>query len=338
MSEMISSISLIKFQSKLVEEYLSTVISAGVPYALVDFPNHQNVGDSAIWLGEIEILTKVVGVKPRYVCDYYKYIDSDLRINHPEGPIFIHGGGNFGDIWPEHQDFRERIIKTFPDRQIIQLPQSISFGNPENAERCAQIIADHGRFTLLVRDKVSEAYAQKHLRCEVRLLPDMAFGIGALRPRGAVAYDGFMLLRSDKERSGFDPAVLAGEPNTRSADWLDEPAGFPDICRMKTRFNSWGRQGQTMETGRFNLYMHLAQGRLERGLKMLSSGRVLITDRLHAHILATLLDKPHVVLDNNYGKIFSYIAAWTHPYQSLRTAATAEEAIDRYRELLSKCR
>ena len=338
MSEMTESVSLIKIQAKLVEEYLSTVISAGVPYALVDFPAYKNVGDSAIWLGQIEILTKVVGFKPRYVCDQFNYSEADLQKSHPEGPILISGGGNFGDIWPEHQKFRERLIKTFPDRQIIQLPQSISFGNPENAERCAQLIADHGRFTLLVRDKVSEAYAQKHLRCEVRLLPDMAFGIGALRPRGTVASDGFMLLRSDKERSGFDPAVLAAEPNARSADWLNEPADFPDICRMKTRFNSWGRQGQTMESGRFNLYMHLAQGRLERGLKMLSSGRVLITDRLHAHILATLLDKPHVVLDNNYGKIFSYIAAWTHPYRSLRTAATAEEAIDRYRELLSKCR
>lgn len=335
---MTESISLINFQAKLIDEYLSTVISPGVPYALLDFPYHQNVGDSAIYLGEIEILKKVVGIKPRFVCDYYNYRESDLRKNHPEGPIFIHGGGNFGDIWPEHHGFRERIIKTFPDRQIIQLPQTVSFGDPENAERCAKLIAAHGRFTLLVRDKVSESYAQKHLRCEVRLLPDMAFGIGALRLRGAVTSDGFMLLRSDKERSGFDPAVLAAEPNTRSADWLDEPTGFPDICRMKTRFNSWGRQGQTMETGRFNLYMHLAQGRLERGLKMLSSGRVLITDRLHAHILATLLDKPHVVLDNNYGKIFSYIAAWTHPYRSLRTAATSEEAIDRYRELLSKCR
>lgn len=337
MNAVTSSISLINFQVKLIKEYLSTVFSMGVPYALVDFPYHQNVGDSAIWLGEIEILGKVVGVKPRYVCDYYNYSESDLRINHPEGPILIHGGGSFGDIWPEHHGFRERIIKTFPDRQIIQLPQTVSFGSPENAERCAKLIAGHGRFTLLVRDKVSESYAQKHLRCEVKLLPDMAFGIGALRPRGAVTSDGFMLLRGDKERSGFDPAVLAAEPNTRSADWLDEPSDFRDTCRMKTRFNSWGHQGQTMETGRFNLYMHLAQGRLERGLKMLTAGRVLITDRLHAHILATLLDKPHVVLDNNYGKIFSYIAAWTHPYPSLRTAATAEEAIDRYRELLSKC-
>ena len=89
---MTESNSFINFQAKLINEYISTVISAGVPYALLDFPYHQNVGDSTIWLGEIKILKKVVGVKPRYVCDYYNYRESDLRTNHPEGPILIHGG------------------------------------------------------------------------------------------------------------------------------------------------------------------------------------------------------------------------------------------------------
>ena len=35
---------------------------------------------------------------------------------------------------------------------------------------------------------------------------------------------------------------------------------------------------------------------------MLSSGKVLITDRLHSSILAFLLHKPHVYLDQMYGK------------------------------------
>ena len=36
---------------------------------------------------------------------------------------------------------------------------------------------------------------------------------------------------------------------------------------------------------------------------MLSSGKVLITDRLHSSILAFLLHKPHVYLDQMYGQI-----------------------------------
>ena len=38
-------------------------------------------------------------------------------------------------------------------------------------------------------------------------------------------------------------------------------------------------------------------------LAMYSSSRLIITDRLHASILAFLLHKPHVFLDQSYGKI-----------------------------------
>ena len=40
-----------------------------------------------------------------------------------------------------------------------------------------------------------------------------------------------------------------------------------------------------------------------RSIAMFSSSRVVITDRLHASIFAFLLHKPHVYLDQSYGKI-----------------------------------
>ena len=40
-----------------------------------------------------------------------------------------------------------------------------------------------------------------------------------------------------------------------------------------------------------------------RAIAMFSSSRVVITDRLHASIFAFLLHKPHVYLDQSYGKI-----------------------------------
>ncbi|TIO38875.1 MAG: exopolysaccharide biosynthesis protein, partial [Mesorhizobium sp.] len=98
------------------------------------------------------------------------------------GPIFIHGGGNFGDLWITHQDFRERVLEQFPNRRIIQFPQSIHYKSQERRERSARIIGGHKNFVLLVRDEESKAFAEKHFDCEVRLCPDMAFCIGALEP------------------------------------------------------------------------------------------------------------------------------------------------------------
>ena len=52
------------------------------------------------------------------------------------------------------------------------------------------------------------------------------------------------------------------------------------------------------EGGKFD-YMAMFRG----SISMISSSRVVITDRLHASIFAFLLHKPHVYLDQSYGKI-----------------------------------
>jgi pyruvyl transferase EpsO len=40
-------------------EVLSELLTSDAPCALVDFPHHANVGDSAIWLGERALLRRI---------------------------------------------------------------------------------------------------------------------------------------------------------------------------------------------------------------------------------------------------------------------------------------
>ena len=58
-------------------------------------------------------------------------------------------------------------------------------------------------------------------------------------------------------------------------------------------------------------YRALAELNLRDGLRLFRGSRVIATDRLHAHVLALLLQKPHVVADNNYGKIAGVMNAST---------------------------
>ena len=82
--------------------------------ALIDFPNHSNVGDNAIWLGEIAWLADA-GIRVRYRCDVKTYNRAALAQSlGADGAIFIHGGGNLGDLWPRHQRLRETVIRDFP--------------------------------------------------------------------------------------------------------------------------------------------------------------------------------------------------------------------------------
>src|SRR5215207_2636479 len=71
---------------------------AAGPVALVDFPNHTNVGDQAIWVGARRLLEQL-GSDVGYVADHASYSPRRLRQRVPHGPVLLHGGGSFGDVW-----------------------------------------------------------------------------------------------------------------------------------------------------------------------------------------------------------------------------------------------
>ncbi|MDI5788788.1 hypothetical protein PO124_11350 [Bacillus licheniformis] len=43
----------------------------------------------------------------------------------------LSGGGNFGDLYPHFQQFRERVVEHYPDNRIVILPQSIYYEHEE---------------------------------------------------------------------------------------------------------------------------------------------------------------------------------------------------------------
>lgn len=301
-----------------VAHSFATAIPPG-PVALVDFPDHSNVGDSAIWLGEAAWLDDA-GRTPVYTAALNNFSAADLRAAAPEGPILIHGGGNFGTTWPRHEELRLELLRQFRGRPIVQLPQSIHYDDEAQLKAMGRAIADHGAFTLLVRDARSLALARLHFDCDIRLCPDAALYLGR-QARGPAKVDILALLRTDHERA-VDAA--AAPPGTICADWLEERTGERKLMRLRMKLDAmFARSAQDRRLRRYRM---LAQWRLRRGLAMLSQGRVVVTDRLHAHILSLLLDIPQVVLDNSYGKVGSFAAQWTARYAHFQQAGSLADA------------
>ncbi len=291
-------------QHALLATLYRTHVAAGSRYALVDFPDHANVGDSAIWLGELAMLRQITGRDPSYISTWH---DFDLDAFHracPDGLLFLHGGGNLGDIWPHHQRFRESILANVRDRTVVQLPQSIHFRSPANIDRFAAVVADHPDFVLYVRDTRSLKFARERLACPSHLAPDSAYALGG-QFRAAPQCDVLMLMRTDDERLGY---VLPSADMLMVVDWLEDDADLPV-----------GRDAGICEAQ--------AVARVDRGLRSLERGRVVVTDRLHGHILADLLGIPHVVLDNEYGKIAAYLDAWPVAEPIVTRASTLEQAV-----------
>lgn len=298
-----------------IDAVLGALLEPGRPVALVNYPNHQNPGDNAIWLGAQATLARL-NVPVRYTSDWSAFSESAMRRAVGSATLLLNGGGNFGDVYAGQQELRERVLERCTDRRVIQLPQSIWFRSRTNLERMRRLCASHPDFILLVRERQSQRLAGRWFDVPAMLCPDMAFGLGPMarldRPRQLLLW----LARHDAEAVGRRvPAGIAAR------DWIpaDAAAGMSTAERRVLELNRKLVRCAADERGRDErrgdelaaTFETLAAAWVRRGVEMLSSADVLITDRLHAHVFAILLGIPHVVLDNSYGKVRSTFDTWT---------------------------
>jgi pyruvyl transferase EpsO len=304
--------------------------------ALIDFPDYPNCGDHAIWAGE-KALLRFLGIAPVYECSMTSYDEEALRAELKDGVILMQGGGNFGDIYV-YQKFRERVIASFPHNEIIIFPQSVKFKYQDQLDRSKAVFRKHGHVTIVARDADSFNFLERHFTCpRVLLCPDMAFMLGMLNRPVQPCVDILYLCRSDDESRyakgtalGFDrsqcrrtinrlppfpgtryeiPLAVECIDNLEITDWHDVALGFPSRLDGAAFFD------------------HMSAAMTDYAMKILSRGRVVVSDRLHAHILCLLLNIPHVLIENSYGKLGSFYKTWTSGSDITHWAENPRDAI-----------
>lgn len=313
---------------RTLDRTLEPLIPRGESLALVDFPRSANVGDSLIWLGTLAWLARTGRGAPRYVCSDLTYDRHALARRIGNGTILLGGGGNFGDLYPDHQEFREQVIADFPGHRIVQLPQSIHFESATELARARAVIGRHARLTLLVRDQRSLDVARAEFPAPSLLCPDLAFALGPQpRPAGP-SRSVVWLSRNDKESR--PEASLAKVPGLEPVDWVtDDPH---PLIALNLRMDRWLRHRPGLRPWVAGwlptTFERVARLRVARGVRILGAGRVVVTDRLHGHILALLLGIPHCVVDNSYGKVRGLHEAWTRGSKLARFCGTQAEALE----------
>jgi exopolysaccharide biosynthesis predicted pyruvyltransferase EpsI/GT2 family glycosyltransferase len=324
----------VQSQRELLRQTWAELFPAGSQVAVALYPDHRNVGDAAIWWGTMSLL-RSLGVTVRYGCDPWSYDPDGLSTAHPHGPILLLGGGNFGDVYDAEQGLRSRILRDFPDRPIIQLPQSIWFRSATARDAQAAQLAACRDVTLLLRDTQSLAYARTHFPVRSLACPDAALALDLSAVPRTADRPVVALWRRDIEHDQPLPPLPTG---SITVDWEDDSDDHP--------LHSWAEQASRAEVGQPSttdvrcparrraawriapaLWDDLARERTLRGCRLLARGRAVITNRLHAHLLCTLLRIPHVVYDTVNGKISAYRDTWLADDPLVRFAASPDEAV-----------
>jgi len=271
----------------------------------IDYPVHTNGGDLLILKGS-ESFFKEHRIRVRARYSVFDFPD-DLAIPR-HCIIVLHGGGNFGDLYPAHQRLRERIVARYPRHRVVILPQTIYYKDRSNMDATAAIFNRHPDLHLFVRDTLSlDMAADRFKSCNVYLSPDMAHQLWPLSSRSRPEKELLCFYRTDIEKTAEQGRLERGD----EGDVLDWPTLYNRVEKNAVRLFSelLKRGGAGQSVGQ--LWSKYTDYLVNKAVERFGRYRTVRTSRLHGHILSCLLDKPNVLMDNAYGKNVNYYRTWT---------------------------
>ncbi|ABZ78745.1 polysaccharide pyruvyl transferase [Shewanella halifaxensis HAW-EB4] len=275
----------------------------GKKVAYIDIPLHYNVGDTLIYLGTEQFIddheVNVIHRAFQKNINHNKLKQADV--------IMLHGGGNFGDLYLKHQKLRESIVKQYPDKQIVLLPQTIFFKSKAAQEKSANIFSSHPDVTMLVRDKRSYEIA-KHFSDKVMLMPDMAHSLHPLvDAREVINKDTQVKRVLNLKRKDIESSGTSNEFIKKEFDWVNMLT-LSDHMLLK-----YFKKMQKLPILKYKL---AKDWKIQSDALLFTSSNYFLqhelvhTDRLHGLILSVLLGRQVVMADNSYGKNGAYYNQW----------------------------
>jgi pyruvyl transferase EpsO len=331
----------------------------------LNYPNYLNIGDHFIFLGTLSYLINTIETNINYIADMNNFSEAIMKKQDANTVILIQGGGSLGDVWYQRHQFHEYIISKYQDHKIIILPQTIYFRSKERLKKTANIFNGHKNLILFVRDRYSYDLASHYFNgCQVFLSPDMAFELLEMPgfDRGNHVTDSILFLsRKDKEiNQKFSPRVLK-IPNLVIEDWVSSEKrwklgnpNYPLIQSIAQLYREiWQRglltpkewihrqQWQSQQIKNYQLdslnalsKYYFSLSLVHAGIYQLQKYRLIITNRLHGHILCILLGIPHIFLPNSYYKNQGFYESWTNNISFCRFIEDTAKIENAIQELL----
>lgn len=275
---------------------------------LMGTPTHDNIGDIAIAVAEVKFLqqcgyTKVVNLTIAECWESYGCI---AKLLPRKAPVFLHGGGNMGDIYNDEQ-LRRTILPSLEGHAIIVFPQSIYYTDTERGtkeEALSIRYYNNNMVTIFAREQKSyEIMRSLYKNANVLFVPDIVLSLKAIdfkEPRSGIQ----LCFRDDQEK------LMSDEKIKELARRLHQKG-------YKTRYTSMIYPRQIPVSDWENV--------VREKMKQIGTAKLLITDRLHGMVFSALTQTPCIVFGNNHHKVIG-VYQWISHLNYIRFAESVEEA------------
>lgn len=275
-------------------------------YVFLELPYYTNIGDTLIWQGTEDFLMTLPH-KCLYRCSFDTFEYKQLA---PDVVILLQGGGNFGDLYPRHNTFRNKIIELYPNNRIIILPQTVYYKGSRMLANDPIIMRQHRDLFICARDQYSYDFLKRYrFGKNILLVPDMAFCIDFTKQQDAilpVTERVLLFKRIDKEKADTNNIVPKQYNSVLDQkDWV----GYENITEDYSQLRNLIKEKKYAEADAYAINTYLPT-RVKEGIRMISPYMIVYSNRLHGSILSILLGKEVTIIDNSYGKNAQFYNTW----------------------------
>jgi len=261
---------------------------------LMQTPTHKNLGDHAIAYAERKFIQdnlddyNMIEVPYKDVYRMAKKIRNSMNYGDI---IFIHGGGNLGDMYVYEEYMRRFIIKYFKKYKIVSFPQTFDFSDTFTGKaellKSKRVYRRHKNLFIVARE--SESYNRMKVigNRKILLTPDIVLTLDKTvdsSRNGAVT-----CFRNDREKS------LSLENCEKINEVLIKH--FSTIIKTDTLLN----KDVSIEEREFEL---------QKMWSIIRRAEIVITDRLHGMIFCAITSTPCIVFKNSNHKIECTYKDW----------------------------
>ena len=325
-----------------IDALLDEHVPRQAPVALLHFPYDGNVGNHMMWVATTDYL-RDRNVPIAYVAHTANLDVRDLARVIADGAILFLGGVTISRLWPQHAEAKRRVAAAFPKNPLISLPATVLFADDADREQAATIFGAHENVTVMTRDPVSGGQARAAFPAHIRVVtvPDLALRLAPQARRGRPKHDIIWLARDDIE------GVEGAPPNeVHVFDWTqnirdDVRSGYA-LLRVSGVFSRLRSSALGTALAPYvnrpipDLYRLASQRVLDYGNRLLDDGKVLVTDRMHPHVLTALRGQHAVLLPDKFGKNRAVYDHYTRELPTVHWANTPSEGLKLARELVAR--
>lgn len=261
---------------------------------LLGTPEHGNIGDLAIAFAEIEFLRKYFSefCLAEIPSSYVFGISAKRILENKQRLFCVHGGGFLGNLWISEEKMFQNVLKIFEEKKIVVFPQSIFFEKTANWEldfqKTRTAYRSHPDLHIFIRDNSIDFLRKEIVEKNTYSVPDIVLSLDRSAPK--FERKGVLLcFRADKEKVVPVETFAAIEENLRSRG---------ESCSRTDMVVPYGVPAFAREI------------EVEKKFDEFRRSRLVITDRLHGMIFATITGTPCIAVNNISKKVQGVWELW----------------------------